>query len=194
MKHLKMIGLAAIAATAMLTMVAGDASATTLEVKGVKQTSAVELTATLESGFSLVTQKTDGTFVDTCTAAHWTSKTSSATTGTAVSGPVAGLSFSSCTNEKIVVDKTGTVSIENISGTTNGTVKWAGTEVTVPSPFGTLNCVTGTGTDVGTLTGVASGRATFHFRAVINCGFLAPSETWEGPFVITTPEGTGVTG
>lgn len=193
MENRKSLALTAVAAMALMAIWASSASATTLEVKGVKQTGAVALTATLESGSSLKTEKTDGSFVDTCTAAHWTSQTSSASTGAAVAGPVAGLSFSTCTNEKSVVDKTGTFSMENISGTTNGTVKWSGTEVTVPSPFGSLTCLTGTGTDVGTLTGKASGQATFHFKAVINCGFLAPSEVWEGPFVFTTPEGVGVT-
>jgi hypothetical protein len=64
----------------------------------------------------------------------------------------------------------------------------------MPSPFGNLSCRTGEGTDIGTLTGKATGQATIDFKAVVNCGFLVPSSTWQGSYTITSPEGLGVIG
>jgi hypothetical protein len=69
----------------------------------------------------------------------------------------------------------------------------------VPSPLGgtPLSCETGAGTHIGTLTGksgsVASDKlATMDIHAVLNCGFLAPSSTWDGSYIVTSPEGLGV--
>jgi hypothetical protein len=185
MKITKMFGLLAVAALALMAF-ASTASATTLETNGVKNTSAVTIEASLESGTSAVLQKTDGSFANTCTASSVIGKDSTSTTGTAVSGPVSTLTFTSCTNEKVVVDAAGSLSVENIAGTTNGTVKSSSAKVTVPSPFGSLTCETGTGNDIGTLTGKASGQATMDINAVLNCGFLAPSTTWTGSYLVTS--------
>jgi hypothetical protein len=193
MKYLKMLGLAAVAAMALMAVAAGSASATTLEKAGVVQTGAVEIKASLESGTSAKLQKTDGSFANTCTESSVEGKTT-VFTGTAVSGPISLLTFKKCTTESVVVDAAGSLSIERIGSTTNGTVKSSGAKVTVPSPFGALTCVTSEGTDIGTLTGKASGQATMDISAVLNCGFLAPSATWTGSYVVTSPEGLGVTG
>jgi hypothetical protein len=192
MKHLKMLSLAAFAAMVLMAIGAGTASATTLEVKGVKQTGAVETKFSLEAGASLKLVKTDGTFVFTCTESSIAGKTSTFT-GTAVSGPISSFTFLKCTSEPIVFDKAGSLSVESITGTTNGTVKWSGGELTLPTPFGTINCKSGEGTDMGTLTGKATGQATWDLKAVMNCGILAPSVIWEGAYVATSPEGLGVT-
>jgi hypothetical protein len=184
MKHLKMLCLAAFAAMVLMAIGASSASATTLEREGVKQTGAVKWPFSLESGTFLKIQKTDGTFANSC-AASTVEGTTSTFTGTAVSGPNSTLTFSSCTNEKVVVDAAGSLSIENIAGTTNGTVKWSGAKVTVPSPFGALTCETGTGADAGTFTGKATGQLTWDFHGVWNCGFLGTSVTWQGAFVWT---------
>jgi hypothetical protein len=66
-------------------------------------------------------------------------------------------------------------------------------EWTISTAFGTVNCKTGTGTDLGTLTGVSSGNATMHINAVLNCGFLLPSATFKGTYTVTSPSGLGVT-
>jgi hypothetical protein len=50
-----------------------------------------------------------------------------------------------------------------------------------------------TGTDVGTLTGKASGFETFDLNAIINCGVFLPSTKWEAKYEVTSPEGLGVT-
>jgi hypothetical protein len=91
-----------------------------------------------------------------------------------------------------VVDHTGSLTIENISGTTNGTMRSIGTEWTAPSPFGTLRCVTAAlpGTDLGTLTGVASGNATIDVSAALNCGAITAKLT--ATYTVTSPAGLGV--
>ena len=192
MKYLKILSLAAVAVIAPMAIGVGSASATTLEVGGVAKNEAVEITASLESGTSLLLQLTNGAFANTCTESHVNGKTS-VFTGTTVSGPLSTLTFNKCTNEKVVVDKAGSLSVERIGSTTNGTVRSSGAEVTVPSPIGTLNCKTGEGVDIGTLTGKASGQATLDIKAILNCGFLAPSAAWAGSYSITSPSGLGVT-
>lgn len=191
---LKMLGLAASAAMALTAFAAPAASATTLEVGGVAKNSAVAISASLKSGTSSVWATTATNFIaNTCTVSSM-GGTTSVFTGATVSAPLSTLSFSSCTEEPVTVDTKGSLTVERIGSTTNGTVRSADTRVTVPSPFGPLACVTGTGTDIGTLTGVASGNATIHINAVINCGILLPSALWEATYTVTSPSGLGVTG
>jgi hypothetical protein len=59
MKNMK-IGLAAVAAMAMVGFTAGTASATTLEVGGVAQNSSVSITASVQSGTKVVLKDTEG--------------------------------------------------------------------------------------------------------------------------------------
>ena len=192
MKHLKMLGLAAIAAMALMAFVgAGTASATTLEVKGVKQTGSVAIKASLKSGTSAILKDKNGTTNDTCTGSTVEGSTST-TTGAEVSGGVTGLTFTGCSHTTHVLSK-GSLSVAHTSGT-NGTVKSSGAKVTVVSTvFGaSATCETGAGTTIGTLTGVAAGQATIHINATtLNCGILGTS-SWTGTYVVTSPEGLGV--
>jgi hypothetical protein len=98
-----------------------------------------------------------------------------------------------CKENPIVVENAGSLTVENISGTTNGTVRSIGAKVKTPSPFGTLTCVTAAapGTDLGTLTGVASGNATMAVNASLNCGLITAK--WTATYTVTTPTGLGVT-
>ena len=183
MKITKMFGLLAVAALALMAF-ASTASATTLETNGVANTKDVTIEASAEGSIKL--EKTDGTFANTCTVSKVVGSDSTRTTGTTVEGPITSLTFESCKTEKVVVDAPGTLSVENISGTTNGTVRSSGAKVTVPSPFGALTCVTGEGVDIGTFTGKSSGSGTMDIKAVLNCGFLAPSSIWEGAYTVTS--------
>lgn len=191
MNYLKILGLAAIAAVALSGFAASPASATTLEHDGITENDWFILAASLEIGESSKLKFTNTTLANTCAASNFSGKTSTFT-GTKVSGAFTAMSFSSCTTEKVVVDKAGNFSISWISGTTNGTLTSSGTEVTVPSPIGTLNCKTLEGIDIGTITGVASGTATIDINAVLNCGFLAPSATWTASYYVTEPSALGV--
>jgi hypothetical protein len=190
----KIFGFGVLAALTSLAF-AGPASATTLETNGVKQTSAVSLSASLLSGTSTLLKDTAGSLLNTCTVSTATGKSSTTMTGTTVSGPVSTLAFTSCTHEKVIVDKAGTLSIEWIKGTTNGTLRSTGAEVTVPvTLFGstpTVTCFT-SNTDIGTLTGVGTGTAVADIRAVLNCGMFIPSAIWEGTYVITGGHSIGV--
>jgi len=189
MKHLKMLGLAAVAAMALMAFAAGPASATTLEIKGVPQAVDVEIEASIAAGNSAILKDTSGFSQNTCTSSVAKGKTET-TTGTYVTGKLSLLSFSNCTRT-VTVHQPGALEIHWIKGTTNGTVYSEKAQVTSGSPIGTLNCTTGETTHIGTLTGVASGHATMHINALINCGIIS-SAKWEGTYTITSPEGLGV--
>lgn len=202
MKYLKMLGIAAVAAMAFTAFAASTASATTLEINGVTQNGPVTIDASLASGTSAVLSRTDGSLANTCTTstAHGTT---TVYTGTYVEGPLtghgegtsAGLTFGSCTRPVTVHDP-GTLAID-YDGDTSGEVLSKKAEVTVSTPFGTVNCKTGEGTKIGTLTGATSisnpgVHAIMHINAVLNCGFLLPSASWKGTYTITTPTDLGV--
>jgi hypothetical protein len=189
----KHIGAAALSAVALLAFAASSASATTLETGGVKRES-VTVTKTLRTGTSIILKDTSGAFANTCTSVHehWDAD---GFTLAKVGLIRTSTTISKCTEEPIVVDTTGTGSIEWISGTTNGTVRSVGAKFTSPSPYGSLTCTTAAspGTDMGTLTGVAAGNATMDINAVLNCGFFLPSAKLEGSLTVTSPTGLGVT-
>jgi hypothetical protein len=192
MTFTKILGVVAAAAMALMAF-ASAASATTLEVGGVKQNAAVTVHATLKAGSSAILKDTGGAFANTCRESTVEARTS-ALTGATVSAPISSLTFSSCTEEPVVVDAPGSIIIENIAGTTNGTLVSTGGKITTPSPFGALTCTT-TNTHMGSLTGVASpaSHATMDINAVLYCGFFLPSVRWEGTYTVTSPTGLGVT-
>jgi hypothetical protein len=189
MKHLKMLGVAALAAMGLMAF-AGSASATTLSVEGVKKNEAVTIKATLAAGSSALLKDKNGTTADTCTGSTVEGTT---TAFDPPSGPVSKLEFTGCSHTTHVL-KPGSLSVAWISNT-EGTVTSSGAEVTVVSTvFGaSAICKTGTGTVVGTLTGVASGHATMDIDATnsLNCGILGTS-SWTGTYTVTSPTGLGV--
>ncbi len=189
--NLKALGIAAVAAMAFTAFAASSASATTLEVGGVAQNNSITITFTKTSGHKAVLARTDGSLANECTSGDIHISIGSPFTGTTVTGPVSTLSFSNCTRP-VTVHKGGTMHFQHIASTTNGTVSSSGAEVTVGSPFGTLNCKTGEGVDLGTLTGTASGHPEMDVSAVLNCGFLVPSATLKGVWTATSPTGLGV--
>jgi hypothetical protein len=186
----KTLGLAAVAVIALTAFAASSASATTLEVGGVKQNSAVAISASLAAGTTTLWTRTDGTLLNTCTTSAKEGKTESGFS-TLPTGALSTLTFESCIRT-VTVHKPGKLYVEYESGT-NGTVFSEETVTTVGTPFGHITCTTGAGTDIGTLTGVSSGHATLHINAVLNCHFLAPSVLWKGTYTITSPTGLGVT-
>lgn len=191
MKFTQVLCLAVVSALAIFV---NTASATTLEVKGVKNTGAVTIHEVTSSS-SIIWDDTTGSFINTCKTSTVHIVTQTPFTGTRVGGPISAMTFESCTEdakEKIVVDAAGSLEIENISGTTNGTVFSKNTKVTLPSPFGKLTCTTSsTGTDIGKLTGVASGTATMDISAVLQCGIITAK--FSGTRTVDSPEGLGVT-
>jgi hypothetical protein len=175
----------------------------------VKQLTGISIEATLKSGTSALLTDTFGFFANTCTVSNVKGTTETdvtdepepgvkvTTTYTAtgtnpIDGPITELSWSSCKEGNPVPHANGSLSVSWIKGTTNGTVKSKNAQVTVPSALGTLTCTTPKeGTDLGTLTGVASSlaHATMDINAVLNCGITAK---WTGTYTVTTPTGLGV--
>jgi hypothetical protein len=190
MKNLKVLRLPMLVAMALSAVGATGASATTLEVGGVTQNASVSMTLSLTSGTSMVLSRTDASLMNTCTTSH-AAGTTSVFTGSKMTGALSTLTFSNCTRQ-VTPHKPGQLYIEHDPGTTNGTVFSENGEWTWSSPFGTVNCQTGGGTDIGTLTGAAAGSPILHFNAVLNCGFLLPSATWKGSYTLTSPSGLGV--
>jgi hypothetical protein len=164
----------------------------------VTQAAVVTLSASLEKGTSVSLKDSLGTTMDICTASTFHGTTSTFT-GAKVSGPLSSLTLSECSHT-IDVLAAGSLSIERIGSTTNGTVVSSGAEVQVKSTFFgiTATCKTGVGTDIGTLTGksgtvVGSEHATLDMNATIDCGSLGNS-SWTGTYVVTSPTGLGVVG
>ena len=194
MKYIKMLGLAAIAAMALMAFVgAGTASATTLEVEGVKQNKSVTIEASLASGTSAILKDKNGTTNDTCTGSTVKGATEGSFSAASIGGKVSSLTFTGCSHTTHVLAP-GSLSVTWTSGA-NGTVSSSGAKVTVVSTvFGaSATCETGAGTVIGTLTGVASGNATMHINATtLNCGILGTS-SWTGTYSVTSPKGLAVT-
>ena len=200
MKHVKMLGLAVVAAAALMAFVgAGTASATKLCESG--QTTAC-VTA-VGSGKTLKfsaeeTVKLTGPFsllIDTCLKSTVEGPTTSAGggAGVPVTGSVEVLTFEECTRPTTVGPK-GTLSVSSIAGTDNGTVSSSGATVTIHEipGFGTCSFITAAaGTDIGTLTGSTTKAATFDIAATIPSETSGcPSGTWSGKYIATEAAGT----
>ena len=201
MKYMKMLGLAAIAAAALMAFVgAGTASATTLTAPhGTLVPVGTVITAEAES--KVVLDPPFGTIE--CSKSHVEGKvTDAGSATTTVKGSISTLSFSEC-NATVHVLKTGTLEIhtdpENQPANGNGTLTSSGTEVTVEF-FGT-HCIFATSnTDIGTVTGytnavtVSKEHATFDISAIIprtagrSGAFCGSTAAWTGAYTITTPK------
>jgi hypothetical protein len=201
MKYLKMLGLAAVAAGALMAFVgAGTASATTIEVKGVPQNQSVTILASLHANTSAILKDEFGTTTDTCTTSEVHLETTSPFTKPheeEIDGKVGTLKFGGCSHTTHVL-KNGLIYLKWETGTTHGIVTSSGAEVTVNSTFfgASAICKTGTGTQIGTLTGATSAQnptahATIHVNATISCGILGNSK-WTGAYSVTTPTDLGV--
>src|SRR5215212_2044298 len=194
MKHLKMLGLVAIAAMALTAFAGGSASATTLSLAGTAQNNAVTIEASLAAGTSAILKDKNGTTNDTCNSSTVKGTTESPFTGPTVTGPIAktDLTFTGCTHTTHVLSG-GKRTIAWASGT-NGSVSSSSAEVTVKSTiFGvSAICKTAAGATLGTLTGVSTGHATMHINATtLDCGPLGTS-SWTGTYTVTSPTGLGV--
>jgi hypothetical protein len=191
MKNLTRLAVVSAVAMALLPFAGvGTAPATTLEINGIKQNKTVLLQISLAPGQSLNVTAGEGP-VQTCTGSEFTADTESPFTGATVTAKVTNLSYFNCTHTMKVIAN-GKIHIA-ATGETNGHFSWSGSEMTLVSTvFGvSAICKTGAGTNVGTVTGVKSGEATFHMNAKISCGILGTA-TWAGTYRITSPDGLGI--
>jgi hypothetical protein len=197
MKHLKILGLAAVAAMAVMAFVgAGTASATVLCNNNASTTACSSKVAAgteikSELTGSAILETTGGTTLDTCTGGGVNGKVESAgSSTTTVGGKNSSVTWSGCTVETKTLAP-GSLEIHWISGTDNGTLTASGAEVTVNTGFfGACVYGTGTGKDLGTLVG--GGPATLAISTTVtltkNESGLCPSETkWTANYKVTQP-------
>ncbi|HET7590597.1 MAG TPA: hypothetical protein VFK14_10515 [Solirubrobacterales bacterium] len=185
MKHLKMLGLLAVAAAAFMAF-AGNAYAENpvlTSPAGTEYTGTIH--ATLETG---TTAKLEAGIEDTCTVSTVHGDVTTNTFGVA-SGPITGLSFGSeatpCSAEATTVLNPGSLSIAS-----GGAVTATGNEVTVKQ-FG-ISCIYGggSGTVLGSLEGGTPAKLkvnTSELPKISGGLFCASKGTWTANYVVTTP-------
>jgi len=211
MKYVKMLGLAAVAAAALMAFVgASTASATVLcSEPGTGTPTGTTCPAgkaygTATTGVHIhavntTTVKLDTTFKTVeCTGSTITGDTNNeGGAGQSITGPEGTLTFTGC-NCTVNVLKAGTLKIDWISGTHNGTLTSNGSEVTVSCStiFGNVHCIyETTEDDLGDLTG--GNPAIFHSTAVINkkptSELCSKESTWTATYEVTEPKPLYVT-
>jgi hypothetical protein len=181
MKHLKMLGLATMAATALMAFGAGSASAEShLYSTGVQVGANSILDATLDSGTATLSTTDGKTLVDTCTSSTVAAPIYYPAGGDAT-GSIASLTWGGCSVT------TDTLFNGSLSISSSGAVTGKGSVVTVN--FGGVSCRygTGTGTGLGTLT---TGRLAI--KAVVNeqepKSFICPDTTkWVAEYLVLSP-------
>lgn len=198
MRYLKMLGLAAVAAMALMAFVGvGSASAVTL----CENNTATGCTSHVNSGKEIDFSAEDsiklagpfGITIVTCTES--TVKVTTSSTGSdnaaAIGGTVTSLTFAKCTRP-VTVGTGGTLSMVESGAGGNGTVTSSGATVTIheiPNIVGnppTCSYIT-SNTDIGTLTASAT-AATFDIAATITSATdKCPNGTWSGHYVSTGP-------
>jgi hypothetical protein len=196
MKYVKILGLAAVAAMALMAFGAGTASATKLCLNNLSTTACSSHLATggtVEGTLtgSAILETTGGSTLDTCTGSTVSGKTTTtAATGSSVIGDVETLTWTGCTFPTGTVAK-GSLEIKHIAGTDNGTLTGKGQEVTINTGFfGACTYGTGAGTDLGTVVGGAPAKLTINALVplVKNESGLCPAEArWTASYTVTKP-------
>jgi hypothetical protein len=200
MKYLKTIGLAIVAATALMALAgAGTASATVFCKNNLNTEKCSEPypvgtvgDASLAAGTTAVLETLEGQVLDTCTAIttkETLSNAGSATTTVTGNVPASNLTFSACTRASFTLAG-GQTELHHIAGTDNGTVTGKGFEVTVNTAlFG--SCVYGLGStmkDWGTVVGGSPGSMTVN-AIVSRVSGICPNEArMTAKFVNTEPK------
>jgi hypothetical protein len=203
MKYVKMLGLAAVAAAALMAFIgAGTASATVLcsatetPCSAANKWGLVHIHLSSEGSTILKETGAGGETLDTCKSSTLTGDiTNAGGSGVPVTGNVTALTWSECT-WTTTTNTLGKISIDGpLTGTSNGTVTAdAPIEVTISIPF-FGSCVYGVkaGVSLGTLT---EGKpATVDANAVaeklsgssITCPATA---NWTGSYTVTEPANT----
>lgn len=194
MKHVKMLGLAAIAAAALMAFVgASTASATVLCKNGTTTTTCSEPygEVTIEAEQSKAI-KLDTTFKTVeCKKSTLKGPASAGSSTTTVSGPVESLTWGEC-NCTVTTLKGGTLEVHSIAGTDNGTLTSNGAEVTVSCStiFGNVHCIYVTeNDDMGTLVGGANAsfENTVSVRRLSTSGLCSEEANWTAGYKITAP-------
>ncbi|MGN6216848.1 MAG: hypothetical protein ACTHN7_07820 [Solirubrobacterales bacterium] len=193
MKYVKMLGLAAIAAAALMAFVgASSASATTLTC-GSESCAAGTTIKSVSEGKAVLDAPFGNVECESTVEGHTTNAEEKGTAGNA-DGPITSLTFTPCNSGNTVkVLKAGSLSIAS-AGESNGTLSSSGSEVEVIH-LGVQCIFTTSNTTLGTVTGsnTTGGNATLDIKATIPrtggsggafCGSSAP---WTGSYKVTSP-------
>lgn len=196
MKYIKIMGLLAVAAAALMAF-AGSASATTLTAP-----SGTVFTGTLEAsaeGHVVL----DNPIAKIECASTVKGAVTQHGTGVTVKGTIAkeDLTFTGCTNSwHVTVVSPGTLEIHNISGTHDGTLTSSG--ATVESTRFGITCRYATNaTHIGRLTGAPAINEPEHATLDISAGIPfhggsglcgEGNTTWTGSYTVTTPTNLSV--
>jgi hypothetical protein len=189
MKHLKTLGVAVVAAAALMALVgAGTASATVICKNNLNTEKCSDPYASLRAGTS-ASLEAGGTLLATCTASIVKSTLANAgSSTTTVKSGVSSITWENC-SQTIHTLSGGSAELHWISGTDNGTLITIGTSVTM-GIFGT-SCTygTGAGTSMGTVKGGNPGSLKVDANVSrVAGGFLCPAiARFKGEYVATSP-------
>ena len=203
MKYLKILGLAAVAAMALMAFAgAGTASAagvlcsTATTPCTSKWAVGTTLEFSLKTGTSAKLTTTDTATLATCTSSTLTgtlTENPNATTKNATGSVAkAGLTWGGCLVTTTTLEG-GTLEVEAGSAGA-GTVRAKGFQITINTgAFGSCTYTAGTGTHLGTLSEGSAGTATLSINAVVSklAGVLCPpSARWIAEYTLTKPTNT----
>ncbi|MGN6274963.1 MAG: hypothetical protein ACTHNP_03415 [Solirubrobacterales bacterium] len=193
MKYLKILGLAAVAAAALMAFVgAGTASATTL--CKTTSTPCASLATTLES--SLETGKTakleaGGIVLDECSESGVSGTIEEQGSTVTAKGKVKKENLTwgtTCTHTTDTLAG-GELEVHAITSSDNGTVTATGFEVTVNTIFG--SCIYGFRTehkDLGTLEGGTTPKLVINTNVPLISGPCPTTSTWNATYLVTNPK------
>lgn len=200
MKYVKMLGLAAVVATALMAFAgAGTASASALCQTATDPCTSPyangeTIEATLESGSTATLRNTESSIVNTCTGSSVSGGLIQGNATATARGEVAAenLKWSGCTAE---ITKTVTPGHIEFHVATGGNGQMTATGLVVTQKVSGLSCsyTAGTGITLGSYT---EATKTININVVVNkdsnhSAFLCPSTAvWEAKYLITKPTGT----
>ena len=211
MKYVKMLGLAAVAAAALMAFVGASTASATVLCKTTGTGSPTGTTCPAGSAYAvgqpihavnvgntLLKDDGSGATLITCTGSTLQGEiTNAGGTGT-VSGPISSLTFTGC-DQHVTVLKPGTLEVHWIENTHNGTLTSNGAEVTTLTTtiFGNIHCIYVTNnTHLGELTD--GNPAIVHANAIIpqkETSALCPGKArWVATYEVTTPKPLSVAG
>jgi hypothetical protein len=199
MKHLKILGVVLVAATALFAIVgAGTAPATVICKNNLNTEKCSEPYPVGTKGKASLTESirattTEGTVLSTCTGSvvESTLEKAGSSTTTVKSG-VSTITWSGCTNSTITING-GFAELHHIAGTDNGTLTTFNTEVTINTGFfGSCVFSSGGGTDVGTTVGGNPGSFTLNAVFQRVSGLCPSTLRVTGKYVATEPKNAWV--
>lgn len=183
MKYIKMLGLLAVAAAALMAF-AGVASATTITSSSGETPSIVAT-----SSHPVLHNASLGTET-TCTESTVEGKVDSHGAG-AAEGKISKLTFGNCGNSHVTVKTAGSLSIVGAGATGNGTLTSTGAEITVTNTSVGVSCIYKTNsTHIGTVTGGTPAKLKIESALIPRTGhsfFCGSQGQWTGEYTVTSP-------